>query len=93
MATGPKVNFSKSFIVPINVLEEKVEVMAGTLGCQVGSMPFTYLGLPMGTTKLTMQEFLPLLSRVERRLMGITPFTSYAGRLTLNNAVLLALPT
>jgi hypothetical protein len=93
MATSLKVNFSKSFIVPINVLEEKVEVMVGTLGCQVGSMPFTYLGLPMGTTKLTMQEFLPLLSRVERRLMGITPFTSYAGRLTLNNAVLLALPT
>jgi hypothetical protein len=33
MATGLKVNFSKSFMVPINVLEEKVEVMAGTLGC------------------------------------------------------------
>jgi hypothetical protein len=39
------------------------------------------------------QEFLPLLSRVEKRLMGITPFTSYHGRLTLNNAVLSALPT
>jgi hypothetical protein len=56
-------------------------------------MPFTYLGLPMGTTKLTVQEFVPLLSRVEKRLMGITPFTSYADRLTLNNAVLSALPT
>jgi hypothetical protein len=47
----------------------------------------------MGMTKPMMQEFLPLLSRVEKRLMGITPFTSYADRLTLNNAVLSALPT
>jgi hypothetical protein len=64
MATGIKVNFSKSFIVPINVPEEKVEILDGTLGCQVGSMSFTYLGLPMGTTKPMMQEFLLLHSRV-----------------------------
>jgi hypothetical protein len=70
-ATDLKVNFSKSFIVP----EEKVEILTGTLGCQVGTMPFPYLGLPMGTTKPVMQDFLLLLSRVEKRLMGITPFT------------------
>jgi hypothetical protein len=33
MAIGLKVNFSKSFIVPINMPEDKVEVLAGTLGC------------------------------------------------------------
>jgi hypothetical protein len=32
MATSLKVNFSKSFIVPINVIEEKVKILAGTLG-------------------------------------------------------------
>jgi hypothetical protein len=87
------VNFSKSFIVPINIDEEKMQILAGILGCQIGSMPFTYLGLPLGTTKPTIQEFMPMLSRIERRLMGITPFTSYAGRLTLNNSVLSALST
>jgi hypothetical protein len=92
-STDLKVNFSKSFIVPINLHEEKVEILDGTLRCQVGTMLFTYLGLPMGTTKPVMQDFLPLFSRVEKRLMGITPFSSYAGRLTLNNAVLSALPT
>jgi hypothetical protein len=92
-ATGLKVNFSKSLIVPINVLEEKVEILAGTLGCQVGTMSFTYLRLPMGTTKPVMQDFVPLLSRVEKRLMGITPFTSYVRHLTWNNDVLSALPT
>jgi hypothetical protein len=56
-------------------------------------MPFTYLGLPLDTTKPIIQEYLPLLSRIERRLMGISPFTSYSGRLTLVNAVLSALST
>jgi hypothetical protein len=93
MLTSLKVNFSESFIVSINVPEDKVEILAGTLGCQVGSMSFTYLGLPMGTTKPPLQEFVSLLSRVEKGLMGITPFTSYAGQLTLNNLVLSALPT
>jgi hypothetical protein len=93
MATGLKVKFNKNFIVLINVPEDKVDILARTLGYQVASMPFTYLGLPIGTTKQIVQEFAPLLSRVRKRLMGITPFTTYAGRLTLNNAVLSALPT
>jgi hypothetical protein len=90
---GLEVNFNKSYIVPINVLKEKVEIMAGTLGCLVQTMPFTYMGLPLGSTKPIIQEYLPLLSKIERRLMGISPFTSYSGRLTLVNAVLSALPT
>jgi hypothetical protein len=28
-----------------------MEVLAKTLGCSIGSMPFTYFGLPLGTTK------------------------------------------
>jgi hypothetical protein len=55
-------------------------------------MPFTYLGLPLGTTKLTIQELMSLLTRIEKRLMGITPRASYAGRLTLCNSVLSSLP-
>jgi hypothetical protein len=90
---GLKVNFSKSFLVPINVPDDKSIILVGTLGCQVESMPFTYLGLPLGTTKPVIQDYMPLLSRVEKRLMGITSFASYAGRLTLVNSVLSDLPT
>jgi hypothetical protein len=92
-STRLKVNFHKSFIVPINVAEEKTEILATTLGCQIQSMPFTYLGLPLGTTKPVFQDFMPLLSRVEKRLMGIATFASYSRRLTLVNAVLSALLT
>jgi hypothetical protein len=73
MVTGLKVNFSKTLIVPINVPEDKVDILAGTLGCQMGSMPFTYLGLLIGTTKSIVQEFVPLHSRVEKKINGHQP--------------------
>jgi hypothetical protein len=56
-------------------------------------MPFTYLGLLLGTTKSTVQEFSPLLTRIERRLSRISTFLSYDGRLIMVNSVLSVLPT
>jgi hypothetical protein len=38
-------------MVPINISEAKLQHLASTLGCVTGSLPFTYLGLPLGTTK------------------------------------------
>jgi hypothetical protein len=43
VSTGLKVNFHKSFIVSINVGVEETNILAGTLGCLLQSMPFTYL--------------------------------------------------
>lgn len=67
--------------------------LAATLGCKVGQMPFTYLGLPLGTTKPTVDEFMPILKRIEKRLMGINKLLNYSGRLLMVNSVLTALPT
>jgi hypothetical protein len=72
---------------------ERVTHLANTFGCQVGEMPFTYLGLPLGTTKPPISEFAPLITKMERRLTGISKFLSYNGRLILVNSVFLALPT
>jgi hypothetical protein len=63
---GLKVNFHKSFVVPINVDANKTNILAGTLGCLVQSMSFTYLGLPLGTTKSSVQDFIPVISRIEK---------------------------
>jgi hypothetical protein len=38
--------------------------LANTIGCQVAEMPFTYLGLPVGTTRPTVDEFAPFLNRI-----------------------------
>jgi hypothetical protein len=42
-----KVNYNKSFLVPINIYDGKTHHQAKTIGCNVGTLPFTYLGLPL----------------------------------------------
>jgi hypothetical protein len=60
---------------------------------KVAEMSFTYLGLPLGTTRHIVEDFHPLLNRIEMRMMGINRLLSYQGRLTLVNSVLSSLPT
>lgn len=83
----------KSFIVPINVDPQRTSSLANAFGCQVGQMPLTYLGLPLGTTRPTVEEYLPLVNGLERRMMGLNKLFSYSGRLLLVNSVLSSLPT
>jgi hypothetical protein len=92
-STGLKINFSKSMMVPVNLSAEKLTHLARTFGCQTGTFPFTYLGLPMGLTRPKVDDFLPLMSKCEKRLNYISPFLSQAGRLEFTNSVLSALPT
>jgi hypothetical protein len=80
-------------MVPINLSNEKLSHLAITFGCQTGSFPFTYLGLPLGLTRPKVDDFLPLISKYERRLNYISPFLSQASRIELTNLVLTALPT
>jgi len=67
-STVLKVNYRKYQMISINVDDCKMQRLAGTFGCTIGKMPFTYLGLPMGTTKPRMEDLTPLMDRVERRL-------------------------
>jgi len=61
--------------------EERAQHLASTFGCIVGQLPFTYLGLPLGTTRPAVADFLPLVCRIERRMAGISSLLSYHGRL------------
>jgi hypothetical protein len=92
-STGLKVNYNKSNMYPINVPSEKMEILSRTLNCQIGEMPFTYLGLPLGLAKPRKQHFLPLIQRIEKRLSCSSNFLSQAGRLVLVNSVFSALLT
>lgn len=67
--------------------------LTSALGCQLGSMPFTYLGLPLGTTRPNVQDFMPILTRMEKHLMGLSRFLSFAGRLVLVNSIFSVVPT
>lgn len=50
---GLKINFQKSTLIPINLDEVSTSHLVQIFGCSVGTMPFTYLGLPLGTTRPT----------------------------------------
>lgn len=67
-STGLKVNFQKSTLIPINIQPNRAEMLATIFGCQIGTLPFTYLGLPTGNSKPKIEEFLPLIQRIEKRL-------------------------
>lgn len=92
-STGLQVNFEKISLVPINMTEDRARHLAATMGCKVGVMPFTYLGLPLGTTKPTVDEFMSMLNRIEKRMVGINNLLTYSGRLLMVNSVLTALLT
>jgi hypothetical protein len=93
LSTGLRVNFQKSMMVPINTPESRLQHLAATFGCSTGSLPFTYLGLPLGITKPKIEEFLPLVTRCERRLISTSIFLSQAERLQITNSVFTSLPT
>ena len=45
--SGLKINLSKSEIIPVGRVDD-VEMITSELGCVVGFLPTTYLGLPLG---------------------------------------------
>jgi hypothetical protein len=91
-STGLKINYSKSSMMPIGISEERLDHFANTMQCKKGSLPFSYLGLPLSITTPSLEYFLPIVQRVERRLGGIADFLDYGGNLLIVKSVLSSLP-
>jgi hypothetical protein len=51
LSTGLRVNFHKSSMIPINVPHDTLQSLSTAFCCQTASLPFTYLGLPLGTAR------------------------------------------
>ena len=66
--------------------------LANAIGCKTESMPFTYLGLPMGTTKPKIDDFIGIIERIDRRLIGIADTLSYDGRLIVVKSIISSIP-
>lgn len=49
-------------------------------------MPLTYLGLPVGTSRPTIQDLMPLICSAERRLTSTMAMMSYGGKLSWLNS-------
>ncbi|KAM3260750.1 hypothetical protein ACQJBY_051787 [Aegilops geniculata] len=92
MSTGLFVNYNKSSMIPINMDQQSINNLARSFGCKVESLPFTYLGLPMGTTKPSVHDLIPVISRIDKRLSGVARFMNHSGRLTYVNSVVASMP-
>jgi hypothetical protein len=75
-----------------NTYTKLVNQLAQEFNCQVGRMSFTYLGLPLGTTRLTIDELSPLVSRLERKLTSSSSFLSQLVWLQLKDFTLASMP-
>nr|XP_045086367.1 uncharacterized protein LOC120967116 [Aegilops tauschii subsp. strangulata] len=91
-STGLDVNYHKSFIIPINVDTTVMAELASAFGCQIGKMPFTYLVLPVGTTRPKMLDFMPLVDCMERRMIASSSFLNQGERLQFLNSALSSMP-
>jgi hypothetical protein len=81
-STSLKVNYHKTTLVPINIDYDHSTALANTFECKVETLPFAYLGLPLGTTRPSVADFMPIVSRLDKKLSGICSLMSYTGRLT-----------
>lgn len=62
-------------------------------GCEIGKLPFTYLGMPIHHRKLTNKEWKCNEHRFEKKLISWKgKLVSYGGRLILVNSVFTNLP-
>lgn len=87
-SVGLHINFQKSTLIPINLSPGAALEFAKKIGCTVGQMPFTYLGLPLGTTKPTVTDLMPLVASVERKISVAATLLDYGSKLTFVTSAL-----
>ena len=91
--TSLKVNVAKSKMVSIGEVNN-VHALAEILGCRVGALPMTYLGMPLGASHKSSFIWNLILEKIERKLVGWKKlYLSKGDRLTLLKSTLSSLPT
>ena len=93
MASGLKINFSKSNVGVLGDDINWVHDAAHFLNCRHMETPFHYLGIPIGTKPSSYLMWKPLIKKFEAKLSKWNQkILSMAGKVTLINSVLTALP-
>ncbi|GKA19420.1 RNA-directed DNA polymerase, eukaryota, reverse transcriptase zinc-binding domain protein [Tanacetum coccineum] len=88
LASGLKINISKSNLYGVGVSSDDIESMAAGTGCSASNLPFSYLGLPIGSNINRIANWNSLIERFKIRLSGWKEnVLSLGGRLTLIKSV------
>jgi hypothetical protein len=90
---GRKVNLAKSFMVPVGEVNN-IGVLAEIMGCEVGSLPITYLGMPLGARFEDKACWNRLVEKSVKTLATWKrSYLSKGGRIALIKSTLSNLPT
>ena len=90
--SGLRINLEKSELIPVGRVEN-IDDLAIDFGCRVGSLPSTYLGLPLGAPFKSVIVWDGVEERFRRRLaIWKRQFISKGGRATLIRSMLSNLP-
>lgn len=93
MVSGLKINFFKSSLIGVNVVSDFMDLTCNFLNCSEGSIPFKYLGLPVGANPGSMSTWEPLVESISGKLNSWGhKYISFGGRIVLLNTVLNAIP-
>jgi hypothetical protein len=93
LVSGLKINFHKSSLIGVNVPLDFMEAACRFLNCREGSLPFNYLGLPVGANAKKVSTWEPMLEKLRKRLNAWgSKYVSLGGRIVLLNSVLNAIP-
>ena len=92
MVSGLRINLNKSEIIPIRPVDN-VEELESELGCGIGSLPTSYIGLPLGANHKALGVWDSVEERFRKRLASWKiQYISKGGRLTLIRSTLSNLP-
>ncbi|KAL2252872.1 UNVERIFIED_CONTAM: hypothetical protein Sindi_0081900 [Sesamum indicum] len=90
--SGLRLNIQKSHLIISRSAQERKEQLLSILGFQGGHLPMRYLGLPLISSRLSISDCQPLLSKIYTRIAGWEGMSlSYAGRVQIIETVLSAL--
>lgn len=91
--SGLKIKFNKSMLTCVNIPQTWLSEAASVLNFRTGTLPFIYLGLPIGGDSRKLSFWNPLIDRIRARLsVWSNKFLSFGGRLVLLKFVLSSLP-
>ncbi|KAJ9542693.1 hypothetical protein OSB04_029199 [Centaurea solstitialis] len=94
VCSGLSINMTKSRLAGVSVSSEEINRLARWLRCNVESIPFLYLGLPVGGNMNLAKNWQPLIDKFKSKLSGWKAKSlSIGGRLCLCKSVLGSLGT